>query len=904
MKRNIALKLVVMTLCFAMLLSACSAAVTTSTPTSTQTAGVTNTDVPPTSSEDTETIDPTVTPSKTQTAEPTPTPKDSDTPVDPNKEYEQFGRKIANTSLYSKQFEVWPENGNADYCPRAFFQCCFVVPTNVIDMQKDVELGRHNYSFKIYYRLKGGATFKGPYSAPIETCVDVGNNNVVYRLLVTECPEGDMISGWMVGAEYEMVVQILRNGLVVGYTNLFTTWTESFSNEYLIYKTFWSRHDRSKGYKLGDQIMTDLDINDPYGNLDLPTPPDDNLDRSDAVEIGSAGTGYGSIIREKSTGEILFSPEIDNLRDIVHDASAGEIIDGYWAMLTITVEDRNGKDFYTYEPLILPIYESKGEWFDTFLQGEEIDCGFCPVAGRTYDIYLEILSQDRTKVLYYGDYSDIDVAESLSGNKYYNAKPIPGEENIKYTITYAVKNGKGGKIEGSAEQHLKYGEKTTGVKAVADSGYVFMNWSDGSTDAERAPETVTRDKVIYAIFVKEGEEGIVADMYITTNTGSPIRNKTYVDGTVKIVSSNKEYALDAMKMQIRGRGNSSFNGGASQTSYDSKNSYRLKLETKEKLMGLGESGNRDWVLNSNKFDPSNLRNFGMWTLAEKMGTLPFNIECSWVNMYINGEYRGLYMVTELVEVAKGRVEVDDNVSSTDKGFLIELDFRGNQEDGVLGLDYFYIDGYPGDSDNPVEFVIKSNVDSTDDTAAIEAYMKKCHNAIMSGNRALINTFIDIPSMIDMFIIEEFSKDVDVGVASFFVQKNVGGKLYFTAPWDFDFGFGSYGPSVSHKGFFSEQSSRCLWFKTLIKQSWFREEVKARMTMLSPAVAQTIEAIKEKGQELYAASDRNCVFWNMYGNHFHGYISSNISTYIYSYQEQLDYLTDWMESRWSWMLNNI
>ncbi len=908
MKTNFALKMVIMLLCLAMLLSSCKTADPTSTPSATteqETKEPTTTKDPETT-EAVQTITPNNTATPAPSTTPTPTPTPPSPPVDPDEEYKQFGTKILGASLYNDNFEIWPENGNNEYCPRAFFQCCVVINKSIIDMTDKMGTDGYEYKFVFRYRVEGVKDFSIPFTVPTETHYAGGNGSVIYRFQVSNCPEGDMVANWTDGTTYEIVVQVLKNNNVVGYFNLFTTWNESYNTAHDMYTTFWKRHDRSKGYRAGDQELTDIDISDPTGDKDLPTPPaDDDLDRTNAKEITSQGDGYSTILREKSTGEILFSPNIDNLRDILSNTSPGQIIDKYLGRLTITVEDHNGDDFYTYAPIILPVYESKAEWFDFFLQGDGIDCGFCPLAGRTYDIYLEILSSDGKKVLFYGDYSDITAPESFAENKYYNAIPVPGEENLKYTITYAVKNSTGGTITGLTQQSLKYGEMTTPVTAVPQSGYVFINWSDGSTNPERAPEKVVRNKTVYAIFVKEDADGAVADMYITTDSGNPITSRSsYVNGTIKIISKNKDLALDTMKIQIRGRGNSSFNGGASQSSYDSKNSYRLKLETKTKLLGLGDEGNRDWVLNSNKFDASGLRNYSVWTLAEKMGTLPFNIECSWVNLYVNGVYRGMYMVTELIEAANGRVEVEDNINTTDKGFLLEFDFRGDQESGLLGIDYFYVDGYAEDGSNPVEFVVKSNTDGDADTKAIQDYIEKCHKAIMSGKRSEIDKYIDIPSLIDMFIIEEFSKDVDVGVASFFVQKNPGEKLFFTAPWDFDFGFGTYGPAVSYKGFYSEADSRCTWFKALIGQTWFRFEVEARLKQLTPMFEETCTEIRNKAEEIYIAADRNCTLWNLYGNHFHSYVSSNVSSNLYSYDEHIDYLIDWMESRWQWMLDNI
>lgn len=359
--------------------------------------------------------------------------------------------------------------------------------------------------------------------------------------------------------------------------------------------------------------------------------------------------------------------------------------------------------------------------------------------------------------------------------------------------------------------------------------------------------------------------------------------------------SDSKYDISA-SLKIKGRGNSSWNVSAAQNDYDSKNSYRIKLDEKEELLGIGDSKNRDWVLNSNKFDLLGLRNYLVWNLAERMGTLPYVTECEWVQLYVNSEYRGLYMVTEHIEVANDRVEVDDTITGSDKGYLIEIDFRGTDE----GKPYFYVQGYGSSSnDNPREFVIRSECTS-DVKAYISDYVQKCHNAIVSGNRTAIDELIDIPSLIDMYIIEELSKDVDVGAASFFMQKSPGGKLYFTAPWDFDFGFGTYGVAVSTNDMVSRNDKGCTWYAKLIEQEWFRTEVFNRMNGLDNDLKDTIDAVKEKGAELKASIDENAKFRNMYGNKFHGYVSSGVSSELNSYDEHIDFLVDWTEERWQVM----
>ena len=257
------------------------------------------------------------------------------------------------------------------------------------------------------------------------------------------------------------------------------------------------------------------------------------------------------------------------------------------------------------------------------------------------------------------------------------------------------------------------------------------------------------------------------------------------------------------------------------------------------------------------------------------------------------------MVTELIETANDRVEIDETITkSEDKGYLVEIDFRGNYED----TPYFYIDGYGQRPQEHLhsarEFVIKNDGEITEeDVAYIKSYIEQCHKAFMSGDRAAIEKLVDMPSLIDMYILEELGKDVDVGAASFFLHKKEGGKLYFTAPWDFDFGFGTYGPAVSNWDVVSQGNEGCDWFAALIEHEWFVKEVAARMDELRPQFEATIKAIEELSIELEAAADMNANHWDMYGNHYHNYVSSSASSYLYTYREHIEFLIIWTEDRY-------
>jgi len=644
---------------------------------------------------------------------------------------------------------------------------------------------------------------------------------------------------------------------------------------------------------------------------DIPTPDDDPIldaDMDGIPEFEKQGAGYGDILRLKSTGQIVFSPYLEEFMDLTY---IGEKVEDYQVELWFILLDDNGNECYAYPKLTLPIYESPNGWFDVFLQAADVDCGFCPTTSRVYTIELTLLKED--KAVMEGTWQKIEASDKLVDSDYYRPSDLPTDDdlqNVDCTVEYRIA-GVGGTLLGPSIQNLKAGEIAQTVTAVEEEGYMFSGWSDGYPGNERTTDKFIRDKVIYAKFTKIELDPGIANMYIQTETGLPVVKKNYVNASIRITgAANDKYNI-SFTTQIRGRGNSSFSSSAPQDDYNSKNSYRLKLTEKENLLGVGGSSNKDWVLNSNKFDASNLRNYFVWNLANQMQTFPFVPGCTWVNLYINGDYRGIYMLTDHIEVAGDRVEVDDSGDEPDKGYLIELDFRGNSEnDAVEGLTYFYVPGFYDDKSgisNPREWVIKSEVTNTAQTEFIRDYVIQCHNAIMSGDRAEIDKLVDIPSLIDIFIIEELSKDVDAGGASIFMQKDKGGKLYFTAPWDFDFGFGTYGPAVNIYGFVCESASGSdpnIWFKALIAQPWFMEELSARLRQIYPMIENAKNDIVLTGELLEPAADRNDARWDIYGEYYHSYVSSQVSGRLYSYDEHIDFLCNWIDDRFEWMLEEL
>lgn len=151
--------------------------------------------------------------------------------------------------------------------------------------------------------------------------------------------------------------------------------------------------------------------------------------------------------------------------------------------------------------------------------------------------------------------------------------------------------------------------------------------------------------------------GTLPVMYINTDGGQQITSKTdYVKATYYLDPRGVEGveafgSVDAqLPLQIRGRGNYTWTG------FDKK-PYRLKLDAKTALMGMNKS--KHWALLAHADDNHGyMRNACGFQLSRLIG-LPWTPGDAAIEVVLNGDYLGLYFLTETVRVDKTRVNVYD-----------------------------------------------------------------------------------------------------------------------------------------------------------------------------------------------------------------------------------------------------
>ena len=236
---------------------------------------------------------------------------------------------------------------------------------------------------------------------------------------------------------------------------------------------------------------------------------------------------------------------------------------------------------------------------------------------------------------------------------------------------------------------------------------------------------------------------------------------------------------------------------------------------------FGDGAAKTWTILANYYDKSQIRNYLAFGIADMFKSQGMCTSTHFVNLVVNNDFYGIYLICEQIEVADTRVEIDDSYDDVDTGYLIELDERAPNE-GVLNRDFFVL--------NDKYYAIKSP-DTEDDKFTIEhvnfikSYMADVMDLFGEDlNWSLLCDLIDVKSFAENYIIEELFHNSDVGFSSFYMYKEKNGKLYAGPVWDFDMSAGLYFDTISDNFFDPEKHYACnanKWYAGLMKYDEFK-----------------------------------------------------------------------------------
>ena len=278
--------------------------------------------------------------------------------------------------------------------------------------------------------------------------------------------------------------------------------------------------------------------------------------------------------------------------------------------------------------------------------------------------------------------------------------------------------------------------------------------------------------------------GNVPNMYLDIDSGysydtifndkeAKIRAHVEIDG-----AWDSDYDLASTGVELKTRGNSSF--------LMPKKPYQIKFDKKTDLFGMGKA--KKWVLLANYVDGSFVRNKIIYDIAENIG-MPYTVKSVFVNLYIDGDYKGVYQLCEKVEIGDSRVPLED-----DFGVIAEMEAK-TRLDGEPFYFFSSVTGKP--------FVYKEyNTDFEDapaeDVAAVRAFFEERMNALENElynngkDWELVKSLIDIDSVIKFYFINELCMNADACFSSTYFY--IDGKddiLHMGPVWDYDRCFGYY-----------------------------------------------------------------------------------------------------------------
>lgn len=344
-------------------------------------------------------------------------------------------------------------------------------------------------------------------------------------------------------------------------------------------------------------------------------------------------------------------------------------------------------------------------------------------------------------------------------------------------------------------------------------------------------------------------------VYINTPDSAVISSKTkwMKDASITIYNTDESIDYNNDKLQIRGRGNSTW-------FYYPKKPYALKLDKKAEILGMPK--HKRWVLLANWMDRTMLRNEFAFEIARNTG-LAWTPRGRFVEVILNGRHIGNYYLCEQIKIDKNRVNISElKESDTDGdnitgGYLMELDVNYDEKDKFKSkyrkLPYMFKEP---DEDvlQPEQFeYFKNYVDSMESHLYSDDWLK---------NREYTE-YMDLNSFVDWWLVHELAENGEPNhPKSSYVYKDRLGKLTAGPVWDFD--WETFKPN---RTYFSIKSS--IYYNRLFQDPEFVEIVRKRWEMYKPAFMQIPNLIRSEAKFLRYSEGLNHKLWPLGSAHTNG-----------------------------------
>ena len=341
-----------------------------------------------------------------------------------------------------------------------------------------------------------------------------------------------------------------------------------------------------------------------------------------------------------------------------------------------------------------------------------------------------------------------------------------------------------------------------------------------------------------------------------------------------------------------------------------KSPYQLKFvdekgeDAPAEVMGM--SAHNEWVLYGPYLDKSLVRNYMWYNISGEIMEWAPNVR--YCEVILNGEYRGLYLMIETISDGEDcRLNLSDSEQNMKiAGYLLRGD-RTTEEDLESIRDiYSYLERMLTlRTDILIRYPKRTNL-TEEMRREIELDYAEFEKALYSYDYDTDEygywNYIDVNNFVDYFLINEFSINADAGRYSTYLYKDMTGK-YKLAVWDFNNACDNY-PADPLPPYGLEMNSHT-WYFMLCKSEDFVERVMKRYEELRSTVFSEdylMNYIDETLEFLGPAMERNNQRWNEAITQWEPL--SPVSRNVYSSEEAVQQLKEWLRERGDWLDENI
>lgn len=178
--------------------------------------------------------------------------------------------------------------------------------------------------------------------------------------------------------------------------------------------------------------------------------------------------------------------------------------------------------------------------------------------------------------------------------------------------------------------------------------------------------TVAKAGNISAIFISGLKEENDNTENADINWINASKSNVGVGGKLVKVAADGTLSVNSDVKKMKGRGNTSWSAAVDGNAATDKKPYNITLEKKATLIDGLDYKEKKWCLIANNYyDFSGVNNYMAYTMYQEIGgNSAMHVEP--VDLYVNGEYRGIYLVTDKVEIGTNRVNVPESTYTTEK----------------------------------------------------------------------------------------------------------------------------------------------------------------------------------------------------------------------------------------------